>query len=325
MLCFSDADCSYNGVCVSTSCKCDEPWGGQKCEALALGIVDKNIYGYRQGFPYTKSTGGMALWDTVSEQYIMVVTEFAAECPNPAHNAAIALATSDDVEGPYIKQFRIFGVTGSEPMLFRAQDGQWGLYFIAKRSAITGLPATGIDPDSVHGTLCTRSSYTSKCTCPGVHPGEVPHYPTWLSHTFTPLDYSSWHTVAPLLVTDPIFAFNDQKCVGGHELAGFTEATRNINNHANFHAVADSDDSMVGLWRTWECTGNLCPENRYSDLGTAEGAPRKCFSVLHPVLGHDWSEPQSYHYPLTDSTQWHSSADPGLTGQAIGVLVSPFT
>ena len=307
---------------MSSSCKCDPPWGGEACEALALGKVDKSIYGYRQGFPYTKSAGGSALWDSVSNQYIMAVTEFAAECPNDAHNSAVMLATSDNVEGPYVKQFRIFGATSSEPMLTRAEDGQWVLYFIAKRSAITGKPATGIDPDNVHGTLCTRSSYTAKCSCPGVHPDEVPHYPTWLVDTFTPLDYASWHKTLPVIVTDGMWVYTDQQCVNGQEPSGYSQATRSITLHANFHGVANSDDSMVGLWRTWECTSQLCPENKYSELGTAEGAPFKCFSVLHAVTGTDWSEPATYRYPLTESTQWYDSTDASLTGKAFGSKVS---
>ena len=281
------------------------------------------MYGYRQGFPYTKSSGGSALWDSVTQQYIMVVTEYSAECPNPAHNSAIALATSDNVEGPYIKQFRIFGTTSSEPMLARMRDGYWGLYFTSKRRATTGKPAIGIDPDNVHGTLCTRSSYMAKCSCPGVHPLEVPHYPTWLARTKTPLNYASWHEVPPYIVTDGMWVYTDQNCVNGQDPAGYSQARRAISTHANFHAVANGDESLIGLWRTWECTSHLCAENRYSELGTAEGDPWRCFSVLHPVTGTDWSEPQTYRYPLTDSTQWRSSTDPSLNSKSFGSLL-PF-
>ena len=98
---------------------------------LASGVVDKSVYGYRQGFPYTTSSGGSALWDSVSGQYIMAVSEYAAECPNAAHNSAIVIATSTNVEGPYVKQFRLFGVGSLEPMLTRTQGGAgaWAIYF----------------------------------------------------------------------------------------------------------------------------------------------------------------------------------------------------
>lgn len=59
-----------------------------------MGVVDKDIYGYREGYPYTTSWGGSVQFDASSSKYIMIVSEYAAECPNWGHNSAVILATS---------------------------------------------------------------------------------------------------------------------------------------------------------------------------------------------------------------------------------------
>ena len=323
--CFDDSQCSYNGVCQSSACVCDDPWGGTNCDKLAAGVVDKSVYGYRQGFPYTTSSGGSALWDSVSGKYIMAVSEYAAECPNAAHNSAIAIATSTNVEGPYVKQFRVFGVGSLEPMLTRTQGGTgaWALYFTAKRVADTGQPAKGADSDNIHGTLCTRTNYASKCSCPDGQPDLVPTYPSWLVHTPTPLDYASWQAEPCAIIIDPIldFVFNDHKCINGQAPASPTDELRSKSIYSSYHGVAKLGEGFVGLWRTWECTSDLCADNHYATLGTPQGAASKCFSVIHPVFGHDWSEPSSYHYPLIDSDGWHYSADTDLKAGAHGSAV----
>lgn len=306
-------------------CKCDVPWGGTNCEMLASGVVDKSVYGYRQGFPYTTSSGGSALWDSVSGKYIMAVSEYAAECPNAAHNSAIVIATSTNVEGPYVKQFRVFGVGSLEPMLTRTSGGTgaWALYFSAKRVAATMKPSKGADSDNIHGTLCTRTNYASKCSCPDGEPDKVPAYSSWLAHTTTPLNYASWHAEAAVIIIDPIqeVVFSDHKCINGLPPASQTDEGRSKSIYSSYHGIAKADEGFVGLWRTWECTSDLCAENHYSTLGTPQGATSKCFSVIHPVFGHDWSEPMTYHYPLIDSAGWHVSADTDLKAAAHGSAV----
>ena len=71
--CSTAADCSYNGSCDSGSCRCYTPWGGSFCQTLSMGTVDKSIYGYRDGFPFTTSWGASAQFDSVSGKYLMLV------------------------------------------------------------------------------------------------------------------------------------------------------------------------------------------------------------------------------------------------------------
>ena len=114
---------------------------------------------------------------------------------------------------------------------------------------------------------------------------------------------------------------SDHKCINGLPPASQTDEGRAKSIYSSYHGIAKTDESFVGLWRTWECTSDLCAENHYSTLGTPQGAASKCFSVIHPVFGHDWSEPMTYHYPLIDSDGWHYSADPDLKGGAHGSAV----
>lgn len=113
----------------------------------------------------------------------MLVSEYAAQCPNWGRNSAVVLATSTDPEGPYIKQFRLFGVMSHEAMLARGDGGEWIVYFTAKQVAGRATPAEGTDADNVHGTLCTRSSLHSKCSCPGGGDGMGSMDPTWMAQT----------------------------------------------------------------------------------------------------------------------------------------------
>ena len=303
LACSTAADCSYNGACTNFvavtggTCACTGPWSGATCATLTLGTVDKAKYGYRAGFPYTTSWGGSAQYDSASSQYIMLVSEYAGECPNWGHNSAVALATSSSLEGPYAKQFRLFGVMSHEAMLSRGQAGEWVVYFTAKKVAATGKPAAGLDADNIHGTLCTRSSRTAKCSCPDGNPDAGSQDPTWMSWTTTPLVYSSWST--PTLVFDPLASFNDNYCVAGSSsCADCDEASGSID--ANFNGVINDDGSFVGLWRTWECSADLCPENGYATYGSStdlEGG-QACFSVPHPVVASDWKTVSTYRYSI---------------------------
>ena len=85
-----------------------------------------------------------------------------------------------------------------------------------------------------------------------------------MSWTNTPLTYDSWST--PTLVFDPHNhgeeTFTDDYCVDG---SPSDELATSID--ANFNGVINADGSFVGLWRTWECASDLCPENGYATLG----------------------------------------------------------
>jgi len=69
--------CSHNGLMEQNgACNCLAPWLGTSCNRLELGTVNKEVYGYREGYPHTTSWGGSAQVDEVSGKYIMLVSEY---------------------------------------------------------------------------------------------------------------------------------------------------------------------------------------------------------------------------------------------------------
>ena len=276
-LCSTQADCSYNGECISGNCECAEPWTGSECNKLTLGTVEKSVYGYREGFPYTTSWGASAQYDETSEQYLMLVSEYVEECANWGWNSTVALATSESAQGPYEKQFTLFGVMSHEAMLARAPTGEWVVYFTASEQE-NGLPRAG-DAGYEEEEVCRRSSYDQPCECPG-DPDKGSKDPTWMSYTKTPLDYASWST--PEKIFDPGNDFTDL----------FPKGDKAESIDANFNGVINADGSFVGLWRTWQCTEDLFPP--WTD--TLAGADEACFSVPHAVNALDWREPSTYEF-----------------------------
>ena len=94
-------------------------------------------------------------------------------------------------------------------------------------------------------------------------------------------------------------------------MRGCDEASGSID--ANFNGVINDDGSFVGLWRTWECSGDLCPENGYATYGTStdlEGG-QACFSVPHPVVASDWPTVSTYRYSINTPPARASARRPG--------------
>ena len=273
--CVSDAECSYNGTCTMGRCACHTPWRGERCHALEMGEVDKGVYGYREGFPMTTSWGGSVQYDEASETYVMLVSEYVEECANWGWNSAVVLATSDAPEGPYEKQYRLFGVMSHEAMLSRGPDGEWVVYFTASVSS-EGLPASGED-DYADDEVCVRVSAEAPCVCPG-DPDKGSRDPTWMSHTMSPLEPGSWSE--PVMIFDPANHFTDT----------FNDGSPAESIDANFNGVILDDGSFVGLWRTWNCVEDLVGDKAeaYSQGSDA------CFSVPHPVQASDWEDPSTY-------------------------------
>lgn len=274
--CSSDAECSYNGTCTSGTCNCTNPWRGTNCNQLAMGEVDKSVYGYRAGFPFTTSWGASAQYDDASGKYVMLVSEYVEECANWGWNSTVVLATSDAPEGPYEKEFTLFGVMSHEAMLARAPSGEWVVYFTAveQDNNRPRMGAEGYGEDEV----CVRQDNDSQCECPG-NPDKGSKDPTWMSFTSTPLNYESWET--PVKIFDP----------GSHFTDSVPDGSRAESIDANFNGVIQSDGSFVGLWRTWQCAGDLV--SPWAD--TLEGAnPDTCFSVPHAINASDWDDSSTY-------------------------------
>ncbi len=286
--CAKDADCSFNGSCIKGACKCTSPWHGVHCNKLKLGVVDKAVYGYRQGFPYTTSWGGSVRYDDVSKQFLMLVSEYVGECDNWGYNSTVVLAASSKPEGPYKKKYRLFGVMSHEAMWAKGPSGEWVVYFTASEGP-AGLPNPGTATVD-NKTICTRKDYTSPCTCPGP-PQKGSQDPTWMTYSKTPLDAKSWSK--PVLIFDPAGHFLD-KTKGG-------EPAESID--ANFNGVILADGSLVGLWRTWQCVYDLVG----AWATKLKGAKDLCFSVPHAMKASDWSQGKSYQAAISkqkNSLKW---------------------
>ena len=274
--CSSDAECSYNGTCTSGTCNCTNPWGGTHCNQLTMGEVDKSVYGYRAGFPFTTSWGASAQYDDASGKYVMLVSEYVEECANWGWNSTVVLATSDAPEGPYEKEFTLFGVMSHEAMLARAPSGEWVVYFTAveQDNNRPRMGSEGYEEDEV----CVRADNDSHCDCPG-NPDKGSKDPTWMSFTSTPLNYQSW--ASPVKIFDP----------GSHFTDSVPDGSRAESIDANFNGVIQSDGSFVGLWRTWQCAGDLV--SPWAD--TLDGAnPDTCFSVPHAINASGWDDSSTY-------------------------------
>lgn len=274
--CAEDDDCSFNGACDAATCSCTAPWTGLNCNKLRIAPVDKAVYGYREGYPHTTSWGASVQYDVTSKQYLMLVSEYVGECSNWGYNSTVVLATSAKPEGPYERQYRVFGVMSHEAMWARGPDGEWVMYFTASKGA-DGKPRAGdeqVDP----ALVCVRENYDEPCVCPGP-PEAGSKDPTWMSWTKTPLDSKSWSD--PILVFDP----------GGHftDMTGSGELAESID--ANFNGIIRPDGSFVGLWRTWQCVEDLVAPWRETLSEAEEGA---CFSVPHTVTVKDWLDPAGY-------------------------------
>ena len=76
--CQSALDCQLNGACVAGACVCDRGWQGADCGNMSLAAPTV-AFGY--GTSNSSSWGGgPPVWDAVSGQYHLYVTEVAGGC-----------------------------------------------------------------------------------------------------------------------------------------------------------------------------------------------------------------------------------------------------
>jgi hypothetical protein len=82
--CTDDSDCNYNGVCASSSCRCDPAWLGPACDRLNLQPAQKSEpLGYRgvnssSGYPITSWGGSVIHGD--DGLWHMYAAEIAGSC-----------------------------------------------------------------------------------------------------------------------------------------------------------------------------------------------------------------------------------------------------
>eukprot|EP01043_Picozoa_sp_COSAG02_P008472 COSAG02_NODE_271_length_26364_cov_13.423018_17_plen_113_part_00 len=80
-------DCQLNGVFVEGDCVCDKGWKGASCGLLDLQLEPTISYGYQSPAGPTTSSwgGGPPVYDPLTEQYHLFVTELAAHCTYSDH------------------------------------------------------------------------------------------------------------------------------------------------------------------------------------------------------------------------------------------------
>jgi hypothetical protein len=222
--CVNDADCSYNGVCSSTTgqCACDVAWRSNSsapfgCTLLNLlnpvrGAGLHSLDGGRN----TSSWGGSSLRDERTGLYHMFASQFTNHCglETWTSNSHVVRATSTEAGGVYTRvadtlDGEVFPIFSHEPNGVRdPTTGEWALFFTLK--APSGRTPCNCSADGSHTGPCDG-------------PGEGPTVVSW-----APAPEGPWSP--PLLLLD----------MGGTQ------------SDTNLAPVILKDGSLVGIWRTWE-------------------------------------------------------------------------
>ena len=138
-------DCSFAGDCVDDRCKCDMPWTGAQCDRLKLQ-PSKVGAGYPFGdAPSALPTNSTFTWggavvrdpDSPTSLFHGFFTEYLNHCPMTygtwSTSTRIRHATSETPQGPYTAQDVAVPTAAGNPVLARAPDGTWLLYFTNER------------------------------------------------------------------------------------------------------------------------------------------------------------------------------------------------
>ncbi|CAB9526607.1 expressed unknown protein [Seminavis robusta] len=144
--CTSPKDCSYNGICHTTSssstpkCHCHAGWDGVRCGALQFLPVDKDTPGFRQVNATTRHNnistwGASILWDHQTQQWHGWVSEIVNECGINAWNvnSQIVHITSHhgSPSGPFQRQDIFATPFAHEPSVTRGPRGEWVMLYSA--------------------------------------------------------------------------------------------------------------------------------------------------------------------------------------------------
>jgi len=129
-LCCNDgSDCSLNGLCLDGACTCDAPWKGSACDILdVLPTIQNNGY----NFSKTSSWGGSIAQNDDDGSWHMFVAEFANHCGlfSWRTNSQVVHAVANNPLGPYMRKAVVVNAFAHNPMIRRANDGTWLLYYI---------------------------------------------------------------------------------------------------------------------------------------------------------------------------------------------------
>eukprot|EP00041_Stephanoeca_diplocostata_P017854 m.367915 g.367915 ORF g.367915 m.367915 type:complete len:802 (-) comp20839_c0_seq2:64-2469(-) len=166
--CASDRDCHYAGVCGNAGvCVCDAAWTGSDCGQLHLlparaGSGYPNVPASSQ-LPSTSpfTWGGAEIF--ADGVYHGFFTEFVNHCPMTYGTWATAThirhATSHTPDGPWNPQDIAVPVAAGNPVITRAPDGTYLLYFTNHRWNGTNRNCTGPVSTWKPPVYCNASQY----------------------------------------------------------------------------------------------------------------------------------------------------------------------
>lgn len=221
--CFSDADCSFNGACNTTStlCDCDVAWTGDRCQSLALEptLPDAGLRLTSAAGKNISSWGGAVLIDLgesdTGPMFHMWASEMEAGCGIDTwrSNSRIVHATSTDGVH-FSREGVVFERFAHEPTVERAPSGEWVMWYTGEVEGASPPP------------LCTQCSdgVTPANTSCGTGAGASG--PTYLSWAHSP--WGPWSTPQRL----------------------FAAQSNETNMDTNLAATILADGSVVGIGRT---------------------------------------------------------------------------
>ena len=133
-MCTTAVDCSYNGVCVGSACRCSPQWTGSACETLRLlpasktgGFHSPHVAGQGNA---TSSWGGSILLDSTTGVWHMYSAEMTNDC-GIGHwepNSQVVHAVSPHLAGPYTREGVVVAPFAHEPNAVRSPEGEWVIY-----------------------------------------------------------------------------------------------------------------------------------------------------------------------------------------------------
>ena len=177
--CQTDADCSFNGVCASSSCVCDSGWSPPACDTLNLIPVADDAGFYR---PNTSSWCGAIASDPLDPSlFHLFSSEMSGGCGLGIWRSGsqVVHATSRVVTGPFERKETLIQPEAHNPQIVTAPDGTFLLY------DSYGGPDSGCKAVTNY-TTCKSVSY---CACVAAGPGNFTFHsapaPTgpWTPHT----------------------------------------------------------------------------------------------------------------------------------------------
>lgn len=124
--CQRDEDCSLNGLCVSSYCKCDYGWIGDDCGVLDLRPAT-HLTGYNRTDEGISSWGGKVIQDPSNATlFHLFAAEFTHSCNLDYWSpySRIIRAVSDRPEGPYRFANEVVGAFAHNPTVIFSEAHQ---------------------------------------------------------------------------------------------------------------------------------------------------------------------------------------------------------